>query len=179
MTITITEALADIKTTGKRIAKKQEFVSGFLCRQDAIRDPLGKDGGSAQAISAERQSITDLEQRIVLLRRGIQTANEREEITIAGTTRTIADWLTWRREVAPGSQQFLSRMRQTINSVRDQAKKQGVAMVAAGSQPATFNDIIVNIDERALAIEIETLETTLGQLDGMLSLKNATVFVKA
>lgn len=176
--LTVTEALADVKTTGKRIEKKREFVKGFLCRQDAIRDPLHKEGGSTQAIESERQSITDLEKRIVELRRGIQLANEHETITLNGVTRSIADWLIWRREVAPGHQQFLNNMRATINNVREQAKRQGVSMVSPGSAPAQPTDIVVNVDERALATEMENLEQTLGSLDGALSLKNATVFIR-
>ena len=55
MPITITEALAEIKTVGKRVEKKREFIKSFLARQDGIKDPLEKDGGSYQAIARERQ----------------------------------------------------------------------------------------------------------------------------
>lgn len=85
--ITITEALAEIKTIGKRIEKKREFIGGFLARQDGVRDPLEKDGGSAKAIAGERQSVNDLEDRIVALRRGIQRANDETSVTINGITR--------------------------------------------------------------------------------------------
>lgn len=177
--MTITEALAEIKTVGKRIEKKREFVNTFLCRQDAIRDPLLKDGGSAAALAAERQSIVDLEKRIVDLRRGIQLANEREVVTLNGAARTIADWLVWRREVAPGQKDFLSDMRKKIDGVREQARRQGVQMVQSGGLPVQPTDVIVNIDEKTLATEIEGLEQTLGTLDGALSLKNATVLIQS
>ena len=39
MDITITEALAEVPTIGKRIAKKQQFVQDFLARQAIVRDP--------------------------------------------------------------------------------------------------------------------------------------------
>ncbi len=40
-----------------------------------------------------------------------------------------------------------------------------------------MTDLLVNIDETALAREIEQFEDTFGQLDGQLSLKNATVTI--
>jgi hypothetical protein len=179
MGITITEALAEIKTVQKRIEKKRESIGGFLARQDGIKDPLEKDGGSFQFIARERQAIGDLETRIVTIRRGIQRANDETQITINGVSRSIADWLVWRRDVAPGQQQFLGKLRASLNSVRDQARKQGVNMVSSGVIAEKPNDIVVNISEQELATEIEKLEDTLGQLDGQLSLKNATVAIAA
>lgn len=55
MAITITEALAEIKTIGKRIDSKKQFVTSHLARQDGVKDPLEKDGGSAELLKRERQ----------------------------------------------------------------------------------------------------------------------------
>src|SRR5579871_6226322 len=126
MALTITEALAEIKTIGKRMEKKREGVLPYLARQDGIRDPFEKEGGSLSYIAAERQGLRDLGSRIVALREGIQRANDTTTITISGQTRTISQWLTWRREIAPGERDFLSKLRQHINQVREQAKRQGV-----------------------------------------------------
>lgn len=176
MTLTITEALAEIKTIGKRMEKKREGISPFLARQDGVRDPMEKDGGSASFIAAERQGLRDLGSRVVALRRGIQKANDTTSVTINGTSRTISEWLTWRREIAPGERDFLAKLQGQINGVREQAKRQGVAATAPGSatQPADF---IINMNEQELAREIEALEEALGALDGQLSLKNATTFI--
>ena len=70
-TITITEALADIKTIGKRVAKKQEFVGSYLARVEAAKDPHAAHGGSAKVIDSERQSISDLWRRVVTIRTAI------------------------------------------------------------------------------------------------------------
>ncbi len=174
MSLTITEALAEIKTIGKRMEKKREGVIPFLARQDGIRDPLEKDGGSMSFIVAERQALRDLGQRVIVLRRGIQKANDSTTVTIGSTSRTVTEWLTWRREVAPGERDFLAKLRNQINSAREKAKQQGFATVAPGtaSQPT---DVIINIGESELAAQIEGLEEILGALDGQLSLKNATV----
>lgn len=178
MGITITEALAEIKTIGKRLDKRRQFVTGYLTRQEGIKDPLEKDGGSPEVIRRERQAISDMENSIIALRRGIQRANEETEIAINGVTRSIADWLIWRRDVAPGQQIFLGEIRAKLTSVRDGARRQGVSVVSVSAQPEKPTDIVVNISETELAAETDKLEDTLGQLDGLLSLKNATIMIR-
>jgi hypothetical protein len=151
----------------------------FLCRQDGVKDPHEKDGGSFQVVARERQAITDLETRIVTLRRGIQSVNDTTVVSINGITRTIAEWLTWRRDVAPTHQAFLNKLRSGLSSVRQQVRAQGNNVIAAGGQAEKSTDWVININEQELAKEIELLEDTLGQLDGQLSLKNATVPIAA
>lgn len=177
MAITITEALAEIKTISKRISKKQQFVYGYLSRQDGLKDPLAKEGGSEEAVKSARQAITDLETRLLTLRKGIAKASEQTVVTINGVSRPITDWLIWRREVAPERQSFLEALRLKVAQTREQAKRQGQAVVTGGAQAEKPTDVIVNINEQELAKEIESLEDTLGQLDGQLSLKNATVAI--
>ena len=173
---TITEALAEIKTIGKRIEKKRAGIMPFLARQDGVKDPHDKDGGSTQFIENERQSIADLSKRVIALRRGIQRANDVTEITVGELTMTISDWLTWRREVAPGQKAFLGQLAAQVAGARQQAQKMGAQVAAAGAatQP---QDFIININEKELAAQIDTLEEILGTLDGQLSLKNATVMI--
>ena len=174
--MTITEALAETKTIDKRISKKREFITGYLFRQDALRDPLAKEGGSVVAIGEARQAIGDLETRLVAIRTAIARANTDEHITVNGMDRSIAEWLVWRREVAPGMQSFLGQLRHAFVGVRSEATKKGLAISEPG-EAKTSNDIVVNVSEIKLAEEIEALEETLGVLDGQLSLKNATVMV--
>lgn len=179
MSITITEALAEIKTIGKRLAKKRESVQQYLARQEGVKDPLERDGGSAEFIKRERQGIADLENRIIALRRGIVRANAETKISINGVERSIEEWLIWRRDVSQGQQSFLSQLRAKVNTVREQAKRQGQNVVTRDDAAEKPTDIVVHINEVELAKEIETLEDTLGQLDGQLSLKNATVVIAA
>jgi hypothetical protein len=179
--MTITEALADIKTIGKRIEKKREFVQTYLYRQEGMKDPLQADGGSIEVISRERQAIYDLELRIIQLRRGIQKANEQTEVQIGTNVMTVADWLTWRRDVAPEAQRFLGQLRQKLVAVREAAKRTGSNVIAGAaavvSTDAKPTDWVVNIDEAELARQIERMEELIGTLDGQLSLKNATVMI--
>jgi hypothetical protein len=178
--ITITEALAEIKTTGKRIEKKRNFMFNYLVRQEGVKDPLERDGGSAKVIEQERQGIRDLETRLIALRRGIQRANDETEVTINGQTRSISEWLTWRRDIAPGQKVLLSGLQAGVNNIRQQAKQQGASIISATAITADVKptDLVINVDERKIGEEIEALEDTLGQLDGQLSLKNATVTIK-
>jgi len=175
--ITITEALAEIKTIEKRIEKKREFILSYLLRQEMFKDPLEKEGGSAAAIRREIQSVHDLEERRIAIRRAINATNESATIAIGEQTRTIADWLVWRRESAPKQSQFLASLRAKIDQARQEATRKGAGL-ATNAETARPNDIVVNINEQELARQIETLEEALGKLDGQLSLKNATLTIE-
>ena len=173
--ITITEALADLKTTNKRIAKQREVVMRLLYRQQVYKDPYEKEGGSAKAVAEARQSISDLEARILKIRRAITEANLANTITILGVTRTIQDWLVWRRDVAPLQSNMLNEMVARLSSARDAAKRERVSVVDKDTDDP--KDVIVNINEAKLDKEREEFETILGTLDGQLSLKNATIVI--
>lgn len=167
--ITITEALAEIKTINSRIAKKREFVYSHLYRQDYMKDPLGD---SKEAIREARQSISDLEERKVNIRRAIADKNTEIPVSVSGVTRSVAEWLVWRREVSSGYKQFLNEMNSRLATVRQDAMRKGVSVSEENAQ--TPQDVIVNVNEQVLSKEIENLEEILGTLDGQLSLKNAT-----
>lgn len=174
--MTITEALAELKTVDKRLTAKQQFVQDYAFRVETLKDPFEKDGGSEKKISEEMQAISDLEKRAVSLRRAIQSANEATVLKIGNSEMTIADWLVWRREIAPIRETFLYGLRQRLLACRDAVRKQNVNW---GSNPAPEKpiDIIVNIDESKLSKDLEEIKDILGQLDGQLSLKNATVMI--
>lgn len=171
MSMTITEALAEIKTINKRLVKKREFVLSHTVRSDKMIDPLEKDGGSAKVLEHERQSINDLEDRVVRLRSAINGSNQDTKLTVGGKTRSVADWLIWRREVMPAYQKFLVKMNDSIHSERDNGRYMR-------RTEENNEGIIVNVDEKALGVEAESLEEILGGLDGQLSLLNATTTIE-
>lgn len=176
--MTITEALAEIKTINKRLEVKRGFVGQYLARQEGLKDPLAKEGGSVEAIRETRQSITDLEHRIIYIRLAISAANASTLLAIGPMEHSIAQWLVWRREIAQDQITFLSQLQQSVGSLRDQAVKKGWNVVRDESDVQSNTDLIVNIDERNLANEIEMITQMLGDLDGQLSLKNATTMVE-
>lgn len=178
MSITITEALAEIKTIGKRLEKKREFIVQYIGQQHGLRDPLEKEGGSVTALAREHQSIKDLELRIVHLRRAIHKANDATTITVAGITRSISEWVIWRKEVMPAAKAFLRKQRDTISLGRSNAQRHGGTVIQPGQTADKPIDFVININETELAAATETIETIDGELDGQLSLKNATVQIQ-
>ena len=176
MPITITEALAEIKTINKRLEKKREFVRNNLSRPNSHRDPHDADGGSRNVLIRERQAIADLEERKVMIRQAINKANDSTLVKIGDETRAITAWLNWRRYVAPERQCFLLNLTNNIHTIRQDAARKAAAITDGSSGAAT--DIVVNISEKDLAKDVENLEKILGELDGQLSLKNATVTIE-
>lgn len=175
--LTITEALAEIKTIGKRLESKRQFIRANLVRAEGLKDPLANQGGSVQTIVQESQSIYDLEERIVAIRRAIQAANAAVSLTIEDKTRSVADWLVWRREVSSPKSAFLVTLGQTIAQYREHARQKGFAVVVNENAASKPTDLVVHIDERALHDAAESLANVLGQLDGKLSLLNATTII--
>lgn len=174
--ITITEALAEVKTLNARIGKKREAVGRYLARDARLKDPLEADGGSAEFIRRERQAILDLEGRIVAIRCAIQAANLAGELEIAERKMSLSAWLNWRREISKGAKAFVDGLVHALNQVRQQALKQGMGVTEKeGTGPG---DIVVAINERQLAKEVEQMEQVLGELDGKLSLLNATTTIE-
>jgi len=179
-TTSITEALAELKTIQKRIDSKVDFINRNVSRREELRDPLDKQGGSSKIIAEERQAVGDLYEQQIAIRRAIAAVNAVEQVAVDGQTRTIADWLVWKREVAPAEQRQLRNLAVMIDRARQEASRTGkqvVGVAVAQSGEAKPGDIIVNINEQELQQQIERLETVFGTLDGLLSLKNATLQV--
>lgn len=180
-TLTITEALAELKTIGKRLAKKQDFVTQYLARPEGLKDPLEKAGGTQEMLKRELQAIRDLIQRHLDIRIAIQRSNQQTGIAVGDRAMSVAEWLTWRKEVAPILQLFNAKLRLALEQTRKTAMQRGSAVVSASvsvAGEAKPTDFVVNIDEAALNKEAEMLEEVLGTLDGQLSLRNATTTIE-
>jgi hypothetical protein len=181
--ITITEALQEIKTIGNRLNKKRDSVAAYVGRDARVLDPLMKDGGAPAFIAGERQAINDLEKRIVSIRTAIQRSNLASNLSIGQITKTVAEWLTWRREISKDQKTFLDHLVKGIAKIRTDTQMKGgrvVGTAVAITEGMGANDppqIIINIDERELIRQQEELEETLGTLDGKLSLFNATTVI--
>lgn len=175
--ITITEALQEVKTIDARIQKKKEFVFNFLFRQNTQRDPHEKDGGSAVLIAQERQAINDLLERKISIRTAINIANAENSITIGKQTRTISEWLVWKRDVAPTMKVILNETAAQLQVLRQDVTRKGLNVTQSAPSEVT-TDIIVNVNENELSKQIEALEEAISTLDGQFSLKNATIKIE-
>jgi len=175
MELTITEALSEIKLTRSKIEKKREFVLEYLTRPSSRVDPLANSGGATQMIEQQLQSVSDLQERVIALRNAINKANNENNITVNNITRTIADWLTWKRDIWPYETRFWSQVGSNISNTRssmdyDSARyKTGVTVV---------DDLIVHIDEAEMMKKVEQLQDIENRLDGLLSLRNAQITIE-
>lgn len=176
-TMTITEGLAEIKTIQKRVEKKRDFILANVVRQDRIKDPLEKQGGSEAVLEREIQSITDLWERLIKIRAAINRANLENGISIEGQARTVGDWISWKREVAPHAGNLWQQMTGHIQNAKTQVAQKGLRTVASAAQAESPDDVIVAVDILKLAQAREQVENVLGILDGQLSLKNATILI--
>ncbi len=173
--ITITEALAELKLIKSKIEKKQQFIFRNLGRQEGAKDQLAASGGTEAVLASELQSVGDLQERIVRIRSAIVGANSRNVVELNGVKRSIADWLVWRRDVAPIVKQIETNIATGIAQLKQNATKQGFRVLANSTQPELPTDVIICLDEKKLAEEAERTQEILDRLDGQLSLHNATV----
>ena len=183
MSLTITEALQEIKTINSRLEKKRSGIMPYVVRDNRARDPFEKDAGSAEYIRKERQSIRDLEQRVVAIRTAIQKSNLYSIMSVGEADKSVAEWLTWRREVSNGASAFLDNLIRGIQGVRaDMQRKGGRVTAVASAEVNMANDAppeaVVNVDELALMRERDEMQQLLGALDGKLSLFNATTYIE-
>jgi len=181
--MTITEALAEVKTIGKRLEKKEQAVLANVARDGRMLDPLGRDGGSEKFVAQERQAIRDLEDRLIRIRTQIQTVNLNTPLTIGKRRMSVAEWLTFRREVAEGQQGFYSGLSLAIRAIRTKYEQPSFSVRASATAIAQTGEnkpieVAVHLDEKGLIGEAEELETLLGTLDGQLSLLNATTTIE-
>ena len=176
--ITITEALAETKTLAARIEKRHDAVLRYLVRDARLRDPLEADGGTFEFVKRERQAIGDLEERLVAIRGAIQKANIEISLTINSTTRTVSGWLNWRREVSELQKRRMAQMVALITQARQKAAQSGVQLVQGDAHAQPPGGLIVALNEKDLSEAIENLESILGELDGKLSLLNATTLIE-
>lgn len=175
--ITITEALSEVNLIKKKIIAKQSKIKEGLFRVEHLPDPFISEGGSASMIGRETQGIQDLNQRLARIRATISLANLTNNISISGDLRTIHDWLIWKREIAKDQIAFVSSVHKNVKTHMDQS----------GKTPQVYKDTndavqivkyVYNLDYAQWLKHDEILNEKLEQLDGQLSLKNATILVE-
>lgn len=174
-TLTITEALAELRTIEKRLAKKRDFVKHNLHRPEQVADVFLDDGGMEAVVLREMQSIGDLEERAIRIRDAITASNQVTGLVVGEKSRTVHQWLVWKREIV--SHQI--SLRQAISSelVRaEQGIRDKVYRVQRGSDGPVEElpvRMVYALPRKRIMEELDEIETTLGQLDGKLTLSNS------
>lgn len=174
--ITITEALSEINLIKKKIESKRKIVLGLLVSPEHMKDPYESVGGSEVFIKCEVQSIADLERRQINIRSAIAKANLDHEITVGEQTKSIHDWLTWKREIAQQAISFLNSIATSVKNELDQLTK--LPKVYKNDKDEThLLRLKSNIDLPEINKSQERLNEMFETLDGKLSLRNATIIV--
>jgi hypothetical protein len=167
MKTTITEALATLKTIGKRIEAKRHALQEHCAYDSRLKDPMDKAGGSEEFWKRETQAIADLQGRYITIRTSIQRANSSTTLTIRGVTRSIAGWLIWKRDIAPSQLMFMRTVGNSVRSQRDDLRRR------SRQESETAPDLAVSFNESEFLAQTEEVEALLADLDGQLSLFNA------
>lgn len=174
MKITITEGLAEIKLITNKLVTKRAFVLANLVRAKHLIDPLGD---SEKAMDSELQAIMDLEKRFVTIRSAIAQANIHTSITINEVTKTIFDWLSWKREISAKSKEFMGNVQANLKHHIDKAITAPQAYKDdAGAVKLT--EIVTNVSYQKMQETLIRFQEVLDKLDGQLSLKNATILIE-
>lgn len=168
--VTITEALAEIKTIGKRLESKRQFIVQNVARPSVIVDPLAKEGGSEKRMAEEIQAYGDLVKRIETIRVSVQKANQSNTLTIEGQANSVAGWLAFRKECAAQLRSLYGSIAAQIKGARAAMEKQSTA--------ASPVSVVTHFSEDEVAKRSEAIEKVLGALDGKLSLFNATCTIE-
>ena len=171
--MTITEALAELKLIGAKVKKKRQNIAKLAVRWSNEEDPI--EGGSNATVARERQSITDLLERGVRIRSKIQSANLASLVTVGPTTRTVADWLIWRREFAADSLGLLSDLDSQYQNT------QKLFRTNPQRDPNDETRVVTpvfNFEIEGVLTEQVEHNDILNSLDGKLSLHNATTTIE-
>jgi hypothetical protein len=173
---TITEALAEIKLIDKRVDKKHEFIKTNLLRFDHMPDPFTKDGGSVEYMRRENQSVNDLWSRLIKLRAAITKANVDNTITVEGVTKSIAEWLSWKRDVQENQFNHLNNLVKTLEAHKREHERTPKFMKNDAGEAFIVKPVF-NMDLEQIQKDLEKVMIIKERLDGQLSLKNATIVI--
>lgn len=176
--ITITEALAEINLISKKVTKKQTDILGNVVRVSHVKDPYEADGGGFAHNDREHQAIKDLNKRTVRIRAAISTANTTNSLRIGDEEKTIFEWLAWKREVANPYLSFVQQVYTNVKHTLDTAANRPQLIKDEIEGKAKLVEYVTNVDYPKWLKEYEVTQEKLDRLDGLLSLKNATIVVE-
>jgi len=178
--LTISEALAELKILGDRLAMNAKFVLDHVARDERQRDPFEREQSTAAAQIAQRMdSSRDLRARAVALRRAIALKNFEVRVEIEGVTRSVGEWLIWRREIAKGYGAELAALVGHIERLQSTVAQQNLRMrtdnTGSSGEPVRLALMLGLAELQTLR---EQHQSTLGVLDGRLRVVNATTTIE-
>jgi hypothetical protein len=174
--LTITEALSELNLIKKKVDNKRKVVAGSLLKAKHEKDAYESVGGIKQFITNELQSIDDLDSRYLKIKGSIAKANIDNSITVNGFTKTIHDWLNWKRDLSDIQKKFVFNLYSFPKGELERLSKQP-QVYKDEKQEARLVEFESNIDYPSFLKKSEELNDTFDRLDGQLSLKNATIVI--
>lgn len=175
--LTVTEALAETKLIGNKIAKKRAVVLANATRFSHVADPFANDGGGASVLKREMQAIDDLNTRLVAIRLAIADANLGTKLKIGTVERTVTGWLAWRKEVATADASFWGGIAATLERATKQVETNPPAYKDETGK-VKLSELIYNVQADSINANAQAVQEVLDVLDGKLSLLNATTVVE-
>jgi len=154
---TIQEGLEDTETFLRELDERRKFILDHVVHEAYQQDPLEDRGGSKSAIREALEAIDRLSEMILVTRVAINKARANTDVTVSKTTKTVEEWLIWRKELSIGALSFVEYLAEKVRNAREWG-----------------DDFLVNLDEEELAQMEKDLLETLGELDGKLSVIYAT-----
>lgn len=174
--MTVTEALAEVKLIQKKIEKKKATITANTARFEHMKDPYGD---TASMIKEELQSIEDLYAKLTRLRTSVSKANLDTRVSIGGHDKTVTEWLTWKKEVyEPLTGVYSGLTFNATQEIKKNTERPSLVKNENTNDPATLAKLVVNVDIPTLNKKAEQIVEIHEKLDGLLSLKNATVTVE-
>jgi hypothetical protein len=176
--MTITEALAEVKLIGKKVEKKRETVLTNLTRVKIVPDPFkDEEGGANGALTREIQSVESHLARLCRIRGAIAKANLNTQLTLNESQKSVSEWLAWKREVAEGQLKFLADIPNKTKAALDSFTK-NPSVYKDPEGKVALHEIVTNLDYPLYLKKYEQQQDLFEQLDGKLSLLNATTVVE-
>jgi hypothetical protein len=174
--LTITEALSEINLINKKIDDKSSAITPALILAAHAKDPYTDHGAY---VASELQAINDLQKRLVRIRSAVQRANLDNTITIGEETKSIAEWLSWKKEVAEKAIGLFNRIRSEVTKhlTQNQSRPSVIQVQEGANVVSKIVEFKYAVDLQDMAKRSEVLSSMFENLDGQLSLKNATIAV--
>lgn len=176
---TITEALAETKLLKTKIKTKKDFIGNNVGRMDVTPDPFEKEeGGSVGRIKREFQAIDDYRKRLIGIRTAIQNANSLTRLKIGEREMSITDWLNWKREVADEEVAFINQALSSVQQLKTQNERNPQVLKDKDTGAMQVLKPVFHLDQSWLQKQLEVNQEISGELDGKLSMLNATTFIE-
>ena len=158
------EAMKELKLIVAKISRNREETIKYSSGLSNEKPVFETEKAQSEYVARLIQSTEDLVKRYLDLKSAIEYTNLKTKVTIHGETRSISEWLVYKRNLAG------------IRHHAYQAANDSVALGRKSKDAAALKDvqIVRYYDEAVMNAKLRNLIEILGSLDGTLEVINAT-----